>query len=271
MTSTAAGRGTRSGSPTRCPDCTPYEQGTNGQVESFLDYGSAAPPARHAGLADLPRLALADRPGRGGRLLHRASSGRGRPACGSWSPSWSTTRRCATLMTTRRNPCNDMDAVRLQARDLRALQDYIDAQSGGPGKGFFRIVTNPFQARQVINQGKLAVVEGIEVSHLFNCGEYLGVPAVQRRPDRRRPEGGPRRSGSARSSRSTSSTTPSAARRWTPASSACSSTAATTSRPGSFWDVKTCTGPEHDQTQLTMPVPAGRSARSGQRALASRC
>ncbi len=28
----------------------------------------------------------------------------------------------------------------------------------------------------MINAGKLAVVEGIEVSHLFNCGEYLGVP-----------------------------------------------------------------------------------------------
>ena len=66
------------------------------------------------------------------------------------------------------------------------------------------------------------------------------------------------RSGSAPSSRSTSSTTPSAARRWTPASSACSSTAATTSRRDSFWDVKTCTGPEHDQTQLTMPAARWR-------------
>jgi hypothetical protein len=28
----------------------------------------------------------------------------------------------------------------------------------------------------VINQGKLAVVEGIEVSHLFDCGEFLGTP-----------------------------------------------------------------------------------------------
>ena len=69
-----------------------------------------------------------------------------------------------------------MGSVFIQARDLQALQDYIDAQSGGPGKGFFRIVTNPFQARQVINQGKLAVEEGIEVSDLFNCGEFLGNP-----------------------------------------------------------------------------------------------
>ncbi len=54
--------------------------------------------------------------------------------------------------------------MQIQSRDLYALQNYIDAQSGGPGKGWFRIVTDPFQARKVINQGKLAVVEGIEVS-----------------------------------------------------------------------------------------------------------
>ena len=37
---------------------------------------------------------------------------------------------------------------------MREMQDYIDAQSGGPGKGFYRIVTSPFQARKVINAGQ---------------------------------------------------------------------------------------------------------------------
>jgi hypothetical protein len=69
-----------------------------------------------------------------------------------------------------------MDSVRLQARDIYELQDYIDAQSGGPGKGFFRIVTDPFQARKVIQRGKLAVVLGIEVSHLFNCEHFNYEP-----------------------------------------------------------------------------------------------
>jgi hypothetical protein len=69
-----------------------------------------------------------------------------------------------------KNSCNEMDGVRLQARRIHELQDYLDAQSGGPGKGWFRIVTSPGQARRVINQGKLAVVEGIEVSKLFDCG-----------------------------------------------------------------------------------------------------
>ena len=30
---------------------------------------------------------------------------------------------------------------------MYAMQDYIDAQFGGPGKGWYRIVTNPLEAR----------------------------------------------------------------------------------------------------------------------------
>ena len=81
-----------------------------------------------------------------------------------------------TAYPLKQNSCNEMDGVRLQARRLRELQDYIDAQSGGPGKGWFRIVETPFQARRVINQGELAVVMGIEVSKLFDCGVQDGRP-----------------------------------------------------------------------------------------------
>ena len=81
-----------------------------------------------------------------------------------------------TLYPHKQNSCNEMDGVRLQARRLRELQDYIDAQHGGPGKGWFRIVTDPFQARRVINDGKLAVIMGIEVSKLFDCGVQDGQP-----------------------------------------------------------------------------------------------
>ena len=76
------------------------------------------------------------------------------------------------LYPLKRNSCNEMDSVRVQARDIYEFQDYIDAQSGGPGKGFYRIVTNPFEARRVIAQGKMAVVLGIEVSELFNCSHH---------------------------------------------------------------------------------------------------
>ncbi|WP_432478247.1 hypothetical protein [Nocardioides sp. GXQ0305] len=68
-----------------------------------------------------------------------------------------------------KNSCDDMDSVRLQAQRMYELQDYVDAQWGGPGEGWYRIVTDPWQARRVINQGKLAVVMGIETSVPFGC------------------------------------------------------------------------------------------------------
>lgn len=68
-----------------------------------------------------------------------------------------------------RYSCNDMVAVDRIIEETYNMERYIDAQHGGPGKGWFRIVTSPQQAREVINQGKLAIVLGIETSHLFDC------------------------------------------------------------------------------------------------------
>ena len=68
-----------------------------------------------------------------------------------------------------KNPCDDTKSVKLQADDMRKLERYIDAQYGGPGRGWYRIVTDPFEARKVINEGKMAVVMGIETSVLFGC------------------------------------------------------------------------------------------------------
>ncbi len=240
------------GIPYALPDCEPYEQGTNGQVESFLDYGTPA----------------------------HAHDTRGWPTFRAWpSPTdlaeegdyytgikraWMAGLRVMVtqlvdnealcdLMTKRRNSCNDMDAVRLQARDLRALQNYVDAQSGGPGKGFFRIVTNPFQARRVVNEGKLAVVEGIEVSHLFNCGEYLGVAQCNESQI----------DAGLKQVRALGVSTFFPIHKFDNAFGGTKMDAGDLGvlinagnhlETGSFWDVKTCTGPEHDQTQLTVPL-----------------
>lgn len=65
--------------------------------------------------------------------------------------------------------CNEMETAREQIGTNYAMQDYIDAQYGGPGKGWYRIVLSPADARKVIADGKLAVVLGIEISNLFNC------------------------------------------------------------------------------------------------------
>lgn len=73
------------------------------------------------------------------------------------------------------NPCDDMSSIRLQSQRIHQLQDFIDEQNGGPGRGWFRIVHDPAQARAVIEQGKLAVVLGVEVSQPFGCGIRDGV------------------------------------------------------------------------------------------------
>ena len=85
-------------------------------------------------------------------------------------------RALCELYPLKRNNCNEMVSAYKQAEDMRALQDYIDAQFGGPGKGFFRLVSSSAEARRVINDGKLAVVLGIEVSEVLDCGQFNGTP-----------------------------------------------------------------------------------------------
>ena len=89
-------------------------------------------------------------------------------------------RALCELYPLKQNDCDEMASVRLQNRDLDAIQDYIDAQNGGPGRGWFRVVTDPFQARRVIAEGKLAVVKGIEVSEPFGCRVYNDQPQCDR-------------------------------------------------------------------------------------------
>ena len=68
-----------------------------------------------------------------------------------------------------RYDCEDMTGVDRQLEAVFDMERYIDAQSGGPEQGWFRIVTTPEEARQVIEDGKMAVILGIETSDLFNC------------------------------------------------------------------------------------------------------
>lgn len=78
------------------------------------------------------------------------------------------------------NSCDDMESIRLQARGIQQLEAFVDAQYGGPGRGWFRIVRDAAEARSVIEQGKLAVVLGVEVSQPFGCGISAGVPQCTR-------------------------------------------------------------------------------------------
>ena len=79
------------------------------------------------------------------------------------------------LFPYRDTSCDEMDQVRVQARYLTSMQDHIDAQSGGRGKGWFRIAATPAQVRSIAAQGKLAVTVGVENSELFGCREIRDV------------------------------------------------------------------------------------------------
>ena len=231
------------------PDCAKYEKGTNGVAESFIDYGSPVHPHDTKGwptFKDWPAPHALAEEGEYWTGIERA-----------WLAGLRVmvvhlvdNEALCTLMTTRHNPCNDMKSVLIQAQDLHALQDYIDAQAGGPGQGFFRIVTNPVQARQVINSGRLAVVMGIEVSDIFNCGEFLGHPKC----------------GKFQIDTWLTRIWNLGVRSFFPIHKFDNAFGGTKMdagefgvlvnggnhlETGHFWDVRTCTGPEHDQEQLT--------------------
>src|SRR3546814_14593859 len=74
------------------------------------------------------------------------------------------------------NPCDELASVRLQAQRIRELERSTDAQSGGPGEGWFRIVAAPDEARALSNQGQLAVLPGLGVAAPFGCSSSLRVP-----------------------------------------------------------------------------------------------
>ncbi len=80
----------------------------------------------------------------------------------------------------KQNDCDGMENVRLQAKRTYELQDYIDAQHGGPGRGWFRVTETPEEARAAIAKGQMAVVLGIELSKVLNCGEFLDQPECTR-------------------------------------------------------------------------------------------
>ena len=69
------------GIPFALPDCAPYEQGTNGTVESFIDYGAPAHPHDTRRLADVPRVAVCRPTSPRRATTTPASSGPGWPGC----------------------------------------------------------------------------------------------------------------------------------------------------------------------------------------------
>jgi microsomal dipeptidase-like Zn-dependent dipeptidase len=83
------------------------------------------------------------------------------------------TALCETNKRLRNVDCSDsMAFVNQQLQAAYDFENFIDRVAGNGvdnNGGWFRIVLTPTQARRVIGEGKMAVVLGIEVDHLFNC------------------------------------------------------------------------------------------------------
>src|SRR5947208_2485183 len=160
------------GIPYALPDCSSVEgpQGAAAPVQNFLNYGSPESPHDTTGYPKLTSWSARNLTYEGTywRWIERAWLGGLRLMVMSVNEN----RVLCELEPTHRTNCNEMDTVRRGFQDIRALQDYVDAQAGGPGKGFFQIVTDPYQARRVINQGRMAVVLEIEVSEPFDCAGW---------------------------------------------------------------------------------------------------
>ena len=219
------------GIPYALPNCSAIEgpRGLVAPMQNFLNYGNPVQPHDTTGWPTLASWTPTNLTYEGTywRWIQRAWMAGLRMMV--MSPN--ENRILCLLQPNRDTDCDEMATVRNSLQAIHQLQDYVDAQSGGPGKGFFEIVTDPEQARRVINQGRMAVVLEVEVSEPFGCSGTDGHSTC----DQAQVDAGLdelHRLGVRSMLCSTSSTTRSPACASTAAPSACSSTPATSSAPG---------------------------------------
>lgn len=251
------------GIPYALPDCSDIEgpQGSTAIVQNFLNYGSPVKPHDTTGWPKLTEWSAHNLTYEGTywKWIQRAWTGGLRMMVMSVNEN----RVLCQLIPQKSHSCDEMETVHQGFRDINELQDYVDAQAGGPGKGFFQIVTNPYQARRVINEGKMAVVLEIEASELFGCKGLEGTSScdkaqIDRELDSFYDQG-------VRSSLLLNKfDNPLTGVRFDSGTIGGLINAANKDSSGSFWDAKTCTSPLHDN-----PIDAGGNDPTGTLALAA--
>ncbi len=166
------------------PDCAEIEgpQGTAAPFQNFFNFGNPAQPHDTRGYPQMTEFRSSNLTYEGTywRWIQRAWLGGLRVMVMGVNEN----RVLCELQTNRRHDCDEMNTVRRGITAIRELEDYVDAQAGGPGKGFFEIVTDPFQARRVINQGRMAVILEIEISEPFGCRNLAEPTCDRARVDR---------------------------------------------------------------------------------------
>ncbi|MDX6673693.1 MAG: hypothetical protein QOH11_1111, partial [Solirubrobacteraceae bacterium] len=239
------------------PDCSTIEgpQGTAAPTQNFLNYGNPAQPHDTRGYPQMTAWGHNNLTYEGTywRWIQRAWLGGLRLMVMSVNEN----RVLCELEPTHQTNCDEMDTVRRGFQDIRELQRYVDAQAGGPGKGFFQIVTDPYQARRVINQGKMAVVLEIEVSELFGCRGWDQPTCDQAQIDRNLAE--MYRLGVRSSLLLNKFDNPLTGVRFDSGPVGVLINAGNKQSAGSFFSARTCTGPFHDNT-IETGVPQGSAA-----------
>lgn len=236
------------------PDCSGVEgpEGSAAPVQNFLNYGSPVYPHDTSGYPKMTAWGPGNLTYEGTywRWIERAYLGGLRLMVMSVNEN----RVLCQLMPTRKTNCDEMDTVRRGFKDIRALQRYADAQAGGPGKGFFQIVTDPFQARKVINEGKMAVVLEIEVSEPFDCHGWNQPTCDQNQVDKGLDE--MYNLGVRSMLLLNKFDNPLVGVRFDDGPVGVLINAGNKSSAGTFFSARTCTGPLHDNTIFTGFQPA---------------
>jgi hypothetical protein len=237
------------------PDCSGIEgpQGAAAPMQNFLNYGNPVSPHDTRGYPQLTAWGHSNLTYEGNyyRWVQRVWMAGERLMVMPVNEN----RALCELQTNTRNPCDEMATARLELDDIHQLQNYVDAQAGGPGKGFFQIVTDPFQARRVINEGKLAVVLEMEVSEPFGCtGTESNSSCTQAQIDQQLQDLYDR--GVRSSLLLNKFDNPLTGVRFDSGAVGALINAGNKLSSGSFWSAETCTGAEHDN-QIDGGVPAG--------------
>jgi hypothetical protein len=243
------------GIPYALPDCSSIEgpAGAAAPMQNFLNFGNPVSPHDTRGYPQLTAWGHSNLTYEGNyyRWVQRVWMAGERLMVMPVNEN----RALCELQANRRTDCDEMDTTRLELDDIHKLQDYVDAQAGGPGKGFFQIVTDPFQARRVINEGKLAVVLEMEISEPFGCmGTESNSTCDQAQVDRELQELYDR--GVRSSLLLNKFDNPLTGVRFDSGPVGALINAGNKVSSGSFWSAETCTGAEHDN-QIDGGVPGG--------------
>jgi hypothetical protein len=242
------------GIPYALPDCSSIEgpAGATAPMQNFLNYGNPVSPHDTRGWPQLTAWGHSNLTYEGNyyRWVQRVWMAGERLMVMPVNEN----RALCQLQTNARNSCDEMATARLELDDIHKLQDYVDAQAGGPGKGFFQIVTDPFQARRVINEGKLAVVLEMEISEPFGCTGWDSPTCDKAQIDSQLDD--LYRRGVRSSLLLNKFDNPLVGVRFDSGPVGALINAGNKVSAGSFWSAETCTGAEHDN-QIDGGVPAG--------------